>query len=70
MYVNVCIKEVIFADDLLLISNKNKDLETHIRIWEEELKKWNMEANKDKMKVQARGYTIASDVRVGGVIIE
>lgn len=41
---NPCVSRKI-AVDLVLLSNKKKDLQRKITIWEEELQKWNMKVN-------------------------
>lgn len=44
------ISECLFADDLVVLANTEKDLQINLNIWNEELKKFNMSINIEKTK--------------------
>lgn len=48
----VGISECAFADDIVLVTGREADLQNNLNMWNETLKKYNMNVNTSKTKVR------------------
>lgn len=65
------ISEGAFADDIMILTENEKDLQTNLEIWNKTLDEYGMTLNKNKTKVMVvGGEQVKMNIKIGGIKIE